>query len=109
MGLFITVSTVVQIILGFISNARWTPDRKSIPWWDKLHWWFGRAVFILAIANCYIGIEQYKELGYISSITGISVAYWVFVIFGFGALIFGQFTMGQVRKSTSFYNDYRSH
>ncbi|KAJ3088881.1 hypothetical protein HK100_007921, partial [Physocladia obscura] len=46
----------LQVLLGYISNAKFSEDRTSIPWWDRLHWWSGRMVFLAAIVNIYLGL-----------------------------------------------------
>ena len=93
----VVISTLIQIGLGFVSNALWTPDRKSIPWWDKLHWWFGRLLFLLAIVNTYLGIREFHEFGYLQkTYVGVTIGFWLFVAGGFVALLWGQFVYGQV-------------
>ena len=100
LGLIVVISTIIQISLGFISNELWYPERKSIPWWDKLHWWVGRILFVLAIVNVYLGILQYEDRGYVSSVTGISIAYWIFIAAGLAVLLFGQYKYGQVHATS---------
>ena len=90
------IATIFQVILGFISNAKWTPDRTSIPWWDKAHWWFGRLLFLAGIANCGFGLMLYAQL--YNQTQYLSITYWIYVALGFAVLIYGQFKFGQVRK-----------
>ncbi|KAI9349181.1 hypothetical protein BDR26DRAFT_853180 [Obelidium mucronatum] len=82
----------LQVILGEVSNALWSAERKSIPWWDKAHWWLGRAVVVLAIVNTYLGLVEYG-----AKVIWI-VGYWVWiavvVFVGFG--YFGEVQMGGV-------------
>ncbi|KAI9325794.1 hypothetical protein DFJ73DRAFT_868323 [Zopfochytrium polystomum] len=63
----------LQIVLGFISNALFSPDRPSIPWWDRLHWWVGRAVMVLAVVEIYLGLRLF------GASTAVVVAYWVWI------------------------------
>ena len=95
-GLAVMIVTVLQIILGYVSNAMWTPDRKEISVWDKVHWWVGRSIFILAIANVYLGLDEYEEFAPLSKT--IIIMYWIVIAAGFGLLGYGQFKYGQIRK-----------
>jgi hypothetical protein len=101
MGLFIVISTAVQIALGFIINALWNPQRTSIPWWDKAHWWFGRIIFLIAIVNIHLGIKEYGELGYGGSVDAVIISFWILVGLGVGLLIWGQFYFGQTHDMAS--------
>ncbi|KAJ3011469.1 hypothetical protein HKX48_006826 [Thoreauomyces humboldtii] len=58
-GLLVVILTVPQAFLGFIIDRLWSPSRTSIPWWDKLHWWMGRTVFLLALVNVPFGFALY--------------------------------------------------
>ncbi|KAI9351781.1 hypothetical protein DFJ73DRAFT_368631 [Zopfochytrium polystomum] len=49
----------MQLILGFVSDKLWSPGRTFIPWWDKMHWWVGRGVTVLAAAVIAMGILEY--------------------------------------------------
>ncbi|KAJ3313573.1 hypothetical protein HDV04_001790 [Boothiomyces sp. JEL0838] len=93
-GLIILLCLLFQIMLGYISNARWHPGRKTIPWWDKAHWWFGRGLFLLAIVNVYLGIDLYGD-NYGSSSFGL-YSFIVVLVLGVIMMIVGQFTYGQV-------------
>ncbi|ORY45100.1 hypothetical protein BCR33DRAFT_716441 [Rhizoclosmatium globosum] len=31
-----------QVVLGYVSNAMFSPERKEVPIQDKVHWWVGR-------------------------------------------------------------------
>ena len=95
-GLTIFVMMIVQLLLGYVSNVFWTPDRSVIPLWDKAHWWVGRGIFILAIANVYLGLDAAQEFFPISR--DIIILYWITLVAGFSALIFGQVKYGQSRK-----------
>ncbi|KAJ3319607.1 hypothetical protein HDV06_006169 [Boothiomyces sp. JEL0866] len=94
LGLIIFLAVILQIILGYISNAKWSPDRTSIPWWDKAHWWFGRSLFLLGLVNVYLGISLYNDNFGIAS--WVSPVFWAMVVIGIVGLVFGQVTTGQV-------------
>lgn len=55
-GIFITVVYLFQLCLGVYIDRRYNPDRKHIPWYDMLHWWLGRFIFLFAIGNIAYGI-----------------------------------------------------
>ncbi|KAJ3269090.1 hypothetical protein HDV01_001863 [Terramyces sp. JEL0728] len=99
LGLIIVISLLVQITLGYISNAMWTPNRKSIPVWDKAHWWFGRTLFLLALVNVYLGIDLYGD-NYGTSTFAFVV---FFVVLGLGIIMMGvgQWKYGQVHHVDS--------
>ncbi|KAI9353234.1 hypothetical protein DFJ73DRAFT_828734 [Zopfochytrium polystomum] len=77
-----------QIILGYVSNALFSPTRTSIPWWDQLHWWVGRAVMILSIVELYLGLDLY------GSSVAIKALYWVWIVLVVGVLAGGHFLYG---------------
>ncbi|KAJ3247478.1 hypothetical protein HDU78_004183 [Chytriomyces hyalinus] len=59
----------LQCLMGFLSNAFFKTDRKTIPWWDKVHWWTGRIVVMLGFAQIQLGL------------TAHDAALWVIVAF----------------------------
>ncbi|KAI9353231.1 hypothetical protein DFJ73DRAFT_624501 [Zopfochytrium polystomum] len=78
----------VQIILGYVANALFSPDRPSVPWWDQLHWWLGRSTIVLAIVEMYLGLDLYG-----SSVV-IRVLYWVWIAVVVGMMVGGHFMFG---------------
>ncbi|KAI8615909.1 hypothetical protein BC830DRAFT_1051467, partial [Chytriomyces sp. MP71] len=46
----------LQCILGFVSDRLFKPDRVGIPIQDRIHWWLGRSVVLLAIINTQLGL-----------------------------------------------------
>ncbi|KAJ3109864.1 hypothetical protein HDU97_000094 [Phlyctochytrium planicorne] len=103
-GLTIIVSLFVQSILGVVSDRLWSPDRPDVPWWDKLHWWFGRLSFLLALANLFVGLDRYNYItspstedggvGKASQAIFIVLGIWIFI--NFAGMVAGQFIFGQV-------------
>jgi hypothetical protein len=79
-----------QVILGIVSDKLWTAERKEIPVWDKVHWWLGRSLVILAGVNFYFGLELAG-----AEVWAYAVVY-VIVALGFGSLIVGQIRGGAV-------------
>ncbi|KAJ3163905.1 hypothetical protein HDU88_006074 [Geranomyces variabilis] len=59
LGLLVVILTAPQAFLGIVIDKLWSPTRKSIPWWDKLHWWLGRVTFLLAVVNIPFGIALF--------------------------------------------------
>ncbi|KAI8799406.1 hypothetical protein BJ742DRAFT_687239 [Cladochytrium replicatum] len=90
LGLALGIDAILQSVLGFVCNAMWSPERKSIPWWDRLHWWNGRILWLAAMANVYFG------LALAGASMPLIIAFFVFVGVSFAALIAGQFIFGQV-------------
>ncbi|KAI9349180.1 hypothetical protein BDR26DRAFT_799019, partial [Obelidium mucronatum] len=90
----------LQILLGYVSNALWTAERTEIPWWDKVHWWLGRAVIILAIVNTYLGLVAYRvDVGWI-------VGYWVWIAAALIAfVVVGEYLLGGVVHHVKVDND----
>ena len=91
MALFICIILIFQTTVGFLSDALWTKERGTIPWWDKMHWWAGRLVFILGLVNCHLGIKLLNPVNIITWYAG----FWSTVSIGFVVLIFGQIKIGQ--------------
>ncbi|KAI8827128.1 uncharacterized protein EV422DRAFT_512762 [Fimicolochytrium jonesii] len=92
-GLIIIILTFPQVVLGFIIDKLWSPDRQGIPWWDKVHWWLGRVVFLLALINVPLGLNLYlgdKEKG----------AKWPWIVWAcWLAIVVGVFVALQVSAS----------
>ncbi|KAJ3090837.1 hypothetical protein HK100_007341, partial [Physocladia obscura] len=63
-----------QILLGFLSNQLWTASRVAVPWWDKVHWWLGRSVCVLAAVNIHLGLNLY------GAGTGLIVVFWIWIV-----------------------------
>ncbi|KAI9291822.1 hypothetical protein K502DRAFT_336124 [Neoconidiobolus thromboides FSU 785] len=56
LGLLIFVLMFIQLILGVAIDRLYNPDRLAVPWYDKLHWYFGRILFLLAQINIILGL-----------------------------------------------------
>ena len=87
---------ILQIILGFVIDKLWSPDRTSIPLWDKLHWWIGRVVFLIAIINLYLGIYKNASIDSAFSSLNFYVIVSIIVVLGTASLFAGQYAIGQV-------------
>ncbi|KAI8909420.1 hypothetical protein DFJ77DRAFT_121756 [Powellomyces hirtus] len=92
LGLIVIILTFPQVVLGFVIDKLWKPTREAIPWWDKVHWWLGRLVFLIALINLPFGIAlfyKYRE----------SQESWPYIVYGIllGAAIAG-FAFLQVKN-----------
>ncbi|KNC46471.1 uncharacterized protein AMSG_12462 [Thecamonas trahens ATCC 50062] len=62
-GLAVVLVAFLEPVLGELSNLMWSPDRSGTPWFpDKIHWWVGRGLTLLAMINCFLGMKA-KEWG----------------------------------------------
>ncbi|KAJ8326930.1 hypothetical protein QVD99_005308 [Batrachochytrium dendrobatidis] len=84
LGIIVSVSVIIQVIMGFVSNALYNKGRERIPIWDKVHWWFGRLVCAAGAANLFLGLLMYHDMGY-------TMPYWLPIILG--VYFFGSFVM----------------
>ncbi|KAI8900215.1 hypothetical protein BC833DRAFT_618708 [Globomyces pollinis-pini] len=96
-GLTVFLISFIQTGLGIVADKWFSPNRKSVPWWDKAHWWLGRALVVLGIVNVYLGIMLVNDRGY-SSYMPFLVCFWLAVV---GAILifgYGQYRYGQVHE-----------
>ncbi|KAJ3094097.1 hypothetical protein HDU97_008518 [Phlyctochytrium planicorne] len=80
----------VQIALGFVSNHLWSPDRKSIPWWDQMHWWIGRISVMGSVLIMYWGLKAFEA----SNLAHFGFFFWIGL--GLVVMVGGQFAIGVV-------------
>jgi hypothetical protein len=87
-GLIIFIILFLQIAQGVIIDRLWNPQRRSIPWWDKLHWWMGRIIFLLSLANIPVGMMLMIAMSYtVSNVIFGMVALWsLLVLLAFAGL-----------------------
>ncbi|KAJ2992824.1 hypothetical protein HDV02_002845 [Globomyces sp. JEL0801] len=85
-GWILIVGTFVQVILGIICDRLFSMERTSIPWWDVLHWWWGRSLMVLGLVNVYLGKELINNLGY-DGYSSFNNGFWV--MFAMGIAAFG--------------------
>jgi plastocyanin len=65
-GLIVFIGMYLQVILGVAINYLYKADRKNVPWWDQLHWWAGRALFILSLVTVPLGLSYYASDRYLN-------------------------------------------
>ena len=95
LGLTVGISSVLQVALGFFCDYMWSPDRESIPWWDKLHWMAGRVITLSAFLNIAVGLYQMVAQGYVLP-TALPVIFALFTVSGIALHVYGQQKFGQV-------------
>ena len=87
---------MIQIGLGIASDKLFSPDRPSVPWWDKAHWWVGRIVCFCAAANIVTGIVYADHFQ--ASALALPVLFGLILSGGVAAFVLGERYFGQVRK-----------
>eukprot|EP00211_Chloroparvula_japonica_P006332 CAMPEP_0119125740 /NCGR_PEP_ID=MMETSP1310-20130426/4912_1 /TAXON_ID=464262 /ORGANISM="Genus nov. species nov., Strain RCC2339" /LENGTH=412 /DNA_ID=CAMNT_0007115841 /DNA_START=24 /DNA_END=1258 /DNA_ORIENTATION=- len=61
-GYTILLGVVVQSGLGVWSHVWWNPNREVVPLFpDKIHWWFGRVLIVVAWCNVILGLQKFGE------------------------------------------------
>ncbi|KAI9350288.1 hypothetical protein BDR26DRAFT_852137, partial [Obelidium mucronatum] len=73
----------VQIALGFVINHLFRQSRTHVPWWDRVHWWVGRAIAFLTLLNIFWGLFYFQARSwviflYICWVIGGAGAFWWF-------------------------------
>ncbi|RIB06848.1 hypothetical protein C2G38_2147855 [Gigaspora rosea] len=46
--------------VGWIHHHLFDPARKHIPWWTRLHWWFGRTLAVGSFYQISLDLAQYN-------------------------------------------------
>ena len=59
-GLLIFISMFVQLALGIVAHYTWTPAEGATVY-DKWHWWAGRGLYLLSIANVLSGFGLLQQ------------------------------------------------
>jgi hypothetical protein len=92
MGIMILLAMLLQIILGVVIDKLFNPEREKIPLRDRLHWYLGRFLAVLAIFNAYLGLTIFDEKHPVPAV--IKVGFWVGLVGGISLLAFGECTFG---------------
>ena len=88
-GFFMVVLMLIQGYLGYYSDENFSANRTFIPWWDKLHWYVGRGLYVFGLANVYLGLSLYEaHWGKIDA--GYTNIQYVLLFIGGLALIYGE-------------------
>ncbi|KAL3896590.1 MAG: hypothetical protein SGCHY_003973 [Lobulomycetales sp.] len=92
-GVLTVLLAAIQVVSGFIIDKLFDADRKSIPWYDKMHWWMGRIAGSLGYVNVGVGIALYGAYG--NDTAGLAIAYGVWTVLLLGLFIFASIKIGQ--------------
>ncbi|KAI9333702.1 hypothetical protein BDR26DRAFT_600845 [Obelidium mucronatum] len=65
-----------QIILGYVSNHLFSPDRSSVPWWDQVHWWLGRMVVVFSWVVIFMGLVLFESTIVIKALFVAAILVW---------------------------------
>eukprot|EP01104_Vermistella_antarctica_P012056 TRINITY_DN3430_c0_g1_i3.p1 TRINITY_DN3430_c0_g1~~TRINITY_DN3430_c0_g1_i3.p1 ORF type:complete len:734 (-),score=183.04 TRINITY_DN3430_c0_g1_i3:6-2207(-) len=77
-GLAVIVLSAIQPILGVVADRMYKPGRDKVPVFpDKVHWWLGRFLLVLAAATTLLGFDQ---LGVSTAWYIVIIAWWAFVL-----------------------------
>jgi heme/copper-type cytochrome/quinol oxidase subunit 1 len=106
-GLIVLIMMFLQVVGGIAIDRMYDPKRTSIPFMDKLHWWYilyafyfrgGRFATLFAIVNVFLGISLFEELNF-----GDGVPYYIAAVgilaLSVGALVLFQVKMGQTHDA----------
>jgi len=95
-GFVLFLGFFIQLAIGAIHHHLYDPNRVHIPWWTQLHWWFGRALVVLAAFQIPLGLKLY----------GTDMAYfYIYYIYLFVLLIafsFLSFRLWNRRQDSGF-------
>jgi len=58
-GFTLFLGFFVQLAIGAIHHHLYDKNRTHTPWWTQLHWWFGRALVVLATFQIPLGLKLY--------------------------------------------------
>ena len=93
LGLIVFIGMFLQIILGGVINYLFDKDRTSIPWYDQLHWWFGRVLLIVSWVAIPMGVWLYSKYDInqqIGALVGHCVGFGVIILI----FIWGEWKLG---------------
>jgi hypothetical protein len=81
LGVLVFLVMFLQCLLGIIAHLKYIPTREAVPLFpDRLHWYTGRVVVILAMTNCLMGLYLFESgagmmialIVYLLSLVGIA-------------------------------------
>ncbi|KAK9765871.1 hypothetical protein K7432_005455 [Basidiobolus ranarum] len=83
-GLVVLLAMACQIVLGFVMNKLWKPNRPKSPWYEHMHQWLGRSTVLLAWVNIGLGLKLVTAS---KVLVGLYIAWVCLILIGF---VFGQ-------------------
>lgn len=81
-GVIVLCLVLIQIVLGIISDQQWrsefakkgvAPEKTVV---DRLHWWSGRLLFLLALVNLVLGAVELQSVAAIA-VLGSALFLWI--------------------------------
>jgi len=57
-GIIIFGLTMLQPFLGLIADRLFDPNRSKAPAQDQIHWWVGRLLLVISVANIFLGLNS---------------------------------------------------
>ena len=108
LGLVIGISSIIQVILGFICDYLYDPEREQPPMHDVAHWWIGRITFGLALLNMPLGMINMTMEEYAIN-PAIPVFFAIFLIAGTSAFYYGRGYFEEERNNRSWFNNHESY
>jgi hypothetical protein len=92
-GTLIVSLSLLEVCLGFYSNAMWKPGKPPHIIDDKMHWYVGRLAILLAIVNIFLGIIQYTDrIAALATMCSLAVVTYII------AAVYLQMQIGQVHE-----------
>ena len=75
------IGVFLQSLHGIIIDRLWNPKRTTVPWYDKLHWYMGRGLFLVGLVNIPLGLVLMNDLGEdISTLIWVVLGVWYFAL-----------------------------
>lgn len=85
-GLIVVILSVFQGLIGQLADKLYNPNRVTAPLWpDKIHWYCGRFVQLLAIPTIVLGMlaEKIDKIWIYIFVAWIVLVIVVFIVFAF--------------------------
>ncbi|KAI8906960.1 hypothetical protein EDD86DRAFT_210179 [Gorgonomyces haynaldii] len=64
-GLSVIIMMTLQILLGIYIDQTYVHSRTETPLRDKIHWFTGRATFLMGLIAVLMGFQRYEKIGHI--------------------------------------------
>lgn len=96
-GVLVIMFSIVQPLIGILSNRWWSPSRNGTPVFpDVIHWWLGRLVILLGFVNCLLGILLYNG----GSASGALILFLIWVVVTIVYTALGQKFIGAIHHNS---------
>lgn len=85
------ILAIIQGILGQVSNYMWREGKPPALFPDKIHWYLGRLVLLLAVVSVYLGLDQFagdtSSYIFYSCHVGLTIAFVIFLEYRVGQTV----------------------